>query len=133
MATQYALTDLCELKMLSHVFNDPSRTFYLALYTVAPSETSPGEEVPAEATGYSRQEIVFSTPYVPEGSTATVVSNTNTVSFGPALSNWGIIEGGAIFDDMGQMLVYGVLTHPQAITEGNKIEFGPGAVEIGLD
>ena len=132
MPTQYAFTDYAEKKALDAVFNDPDRTYTMALYTVAPTETTSGTEVSTVNTGYSRQPISFGAA-TGSGTTPSKVTNDIMVTFGSASSNWGTVTGMAIFDDLGNMLVYGTLEASQTVATGNKVEFAVGAVEISLD
>jgi len=132
MPSQYVFTDYAEKKALDAVFNDAERTYTMALYTVAPTETTSGTEVSTNSTGYSRQTISFGAA-TGSGTTPSKVTNDVMVTFGPASSNWGTVTGIAIFDDLGNMLVYGTLEASQTVATGNKVEFAVGAVEIGLD
>jgi len=132
MASQNVFTDYAEKKALDAVFNDPERTYKMALYTVAPTETTSGTEVSTDNTGYSRQTISFGVA-TGSGTTPSKVTNDILVTFGPASSNWGTVTGMAIFDDLGNMLVYGTLEASQTVATGNKVEFAVGAVEISLD
>jgi len=132
MASQNVFTDYAEKKALDAVFNDAERTYTMALYTVAPTETTSGTEVSTYSTGYSRQTISFSAA-TGSGTTPSKVTNDIMVTFGPASSNWGTVTGIAIFDDFGNMLVYGTLEASQTVATGNKVEFAVGAVEISLD
>jgi len=132
MPSQYVFTDYAEKKALDAVFNDTARTYTMALYTVAPTETTSGTEVSTDSTGYSRQTISFSAA-TGSGTTPSKVTNDVMVTFGPASSNWGTVTGMAIFDDLGNMLVYGTLEASQIVATGNKVEFAVGAVEISLD
>jgi len=132
MATQYAFTDFAEAKLLTYLFKGQGKV-YLALYTTTPTEDDPGVEIPTEGTGYSRQEVTFGDPFQDSSSTKMYIANTNTLTFGPALVDWGTVTGGALIDAGGHMIVYGDLATPQAITTGNVMEFGPGSIEVSLD
>jgi len=132
MASQNVFTDYAEKKALDAVFNDAERTYEMALYTVAPTETTSGTEVSTEGTGYSRQTISFGAA-TGSGTTPSKVTNNIAVTFGPASSNWGTVTGIAIFDDLDNMLVYGTLEASQTVATGNKVEFAVGAVEISVD
>lgn len=132
MASQNVFTDYAEKKALDAVFNDTARTYTMALYTVTPTETTSGTEVSTDGTGYSRQTISFDAA-TGSGTTPSKVTNDVMVTFGPASSNWGTVTGMAIFDDLGNMLVYGPLEASQTVATGNKVEFAVGVVEIGLD
>ena len=131
MASQNVFTDYAEEKALNAVFNDDTaRPYKMALYTVTPTETTSGIEV--DGTGYSRQTISFGA-VAGSGDTPSKVTNNIVVTFGPATSGWGTVTGIAIFDKLGNMLVYGTLEASQTVAIGNKVEFAVGAVEISLD
>ena len=131
MATQYALTDFAERKALDAVFND-SATYTVALFTVTPTETTAGTEVSTNSTGYSRQTVSFTTATTT--SHVTKVSNDDTITFGPATSSWGTVTGAAVFDDLGNMLVFGNFESGSVtVSTGNKVEIAVGALTITLD
>ena len=133
MPTQYALTDYAERKALDAVFNDSDRTYTVALFTVTPTETTSGTEVVStDNTGYERQTVTFSSAATV--SSTTKVSNESTITFGPAKSNWGTVTGAAVFDDDGNMLVFGNFeSGPVTVSTGNKVEIAAGALTITLD
>ena len=132
MPTQYAFTDYAERKALDAVFNDSTRTYTVALFTVTPTETTAGTEVSTDSTGYSRQTVSFTAATTT--SNVTKVSNDATITFGPARSNWGTVTGAAVFDDQDNMLIYGALEGgPVTVSTGNKVEIAVGALTITLD
>ena len=132
MPTQYALTDYAERKALDAVFNDSERTYEVALFTVTPTETTSGTEVSTDNTGYARQTVTFSSAATV--SSTTKVSNDATITFGSARSNWGTVTGAAVFDNLGNMLVFGNFEGgPVTVSTGNKVEIAVGALTITLD
>jgi len=132
MPTQYALTDYAERKALDAVFNDSARTYEVALFTVTPTETTSGTEVSTNNTGYERKTVTFSSAATV--SSTTKVSNESTITFGAATSNWGTVTGAAVFDDDGNMLVFGNFeSGPVTVSTGNKVEIAAGALTITLD
>ena len=132
MPTQYALTDFAERKALDAVFNDSARTYTVALFTVTPTETTSGTEVSTDNTGYARQTVTFSSAATV--SSTTKVSNASTITFGSARSNWGTVTGAAVFDNLGNMLVFGNFeSGPVTVSTGNKVEIAVGALTITLD
>lgn len=132
MPTQYALTDYAEKKALDAVFNDSTRTYKVALFTVTPTETTSGTEVSTDGTGYSRQTVSFTAATTV--SNETKVSNDATITFGPATSSWGTVTGAAVFDDLDNMLVFGSFEGgPVIVSTGNKVEIAVGALTITLD
>ena len=132
MATQYALTDYAERKALDAVFNDSARTYEVGLFITTPTETTSGIEVSTDSTGYSRQTVSFTAATTT--SNVTKVSNDATITFGPATSSWGTVTGAAVFDDMGNMLVFGNFEGgPITVSTGNKVEIATGALTVKLD
>lgn len=132
MPTQYALTDYAERKALDAVLNDSARTYTVALFTITPTETTAGTEVSTDNTGYARQTISFTAATTT--SNTTKVSNDATITFGPATSSWGTVTGAAVFDDLGNMLVFGNFEGgPVTVSTGNKVEIAVGALTITLD
>ena len=132
MATQYALTDFAERKALDAVFNDDARTYEVGLFITTPTETTSGTEVSTDNTGYSRKTVSFTTATTI--SNVTKVSNEATITFGPATSNWGTVTGAAVFDDEGNMLIYGNFESGAiTVSNGNKVEIAVGALTITLD
>lgn len=132
MPTQYALTDYAERKALDAVFNDSARTYTVGLFITTPTETTSGTEVSTDSTGYSRQTVSFTAATTT--SNVTKVSNDATITFGPATSSWGTVTGAAVFDDLGNMLVFGNFEGGAiTVSTGNKVEIAVGALTITLD
>ena len=104
-------------------------TWYLALFTAAPSDTGGGTEVGA-GVGYARQSITFSA--ASGGATA----NTNTLTFGPCTtSNWGTVTHAAIFDASsgGNMLWWGALSASRTVNVGDSLQIAIGDLDLALD
>lgn len=102
-------------------------TVYTALYTVAPTNSTPGTEVPG-GVGYARQATTFKAPVTP-GQT----SNLGAVTFGPdATSDWTTIVATAVLDAVaaGNMLYYGTLAASKVVQVGDSVSFADGALTI---
>lgn len=102
-------------------------TWYLAVYTAAPSDTGGGTEV--SGFGYARQAITFSAP------TAGTLSNNVAVEFDCAGGNWGSITHWAVHTDISadSILVYDAMVTPKTINDGDTLRFAIGDVDISCD
>jgi hypothetical protein len=98
---------------------------YLALHTVAPTESTSGQEV--SGNGYVRQQIFFG---IPTGGQA---SNVIAVVFPTSLAAWGNIVGFSIMDALngGNELYYGTLSTSILVDAANRrIEFEIGTIIV---
>jgi hypothetical protein len=127
-----SFTDYTEAAVLNHLFRATPLTsptnVYLALYTVAPTDSTSGTEVSTSNTGYSRQVITFAAP-----SGGSIASNA-TVSFtNVGSSNFGTVVAAAICDasSAGNILAYGSFT-PAAIAVSDTLTFNSGEVTAAL-
>lgn len=105
-------------------YSAPS-TLYLALYTVAPTDTGGGTEV--SGTAYARQTVAFTV-------TNDTASNTSAVEFPTAGSSWGTIVAVGVFDQLtsGNLLAYGNLTASKTIASGDVFRVPAGDLDITL-
>jgi len=124
-------TNYLEEVLLNHVlraisYSSPAAV-YIALFTVAPTETGGGTEV--TGGGYTRQTVVFS---VPSGGT---VSNSADLIFPVASAPWGIVVAFAIMDAAaaGNMLYYGNLTATRDVQINDQIKFPVGQLIVQED
>lgn len=124
-----AFSDYLENKVLLHVFGGTAytapATLYLALYTVAPTDTGGGTE--CNGTSYARQTVTFTV-------TNDTASNTSAVEFPTAGSSWGTIVAVGIFDQStsGNLLAYGNLTTSKTIASGDVLRVPAGDLDITL-
>jgi hypothetical protein len=124
-----AFSDYLENKVMLHVFGGSAysapSTLYLALYTVAPTDTGGGTEV--SGTAYARQTVAFTV-------TTDTASNTSAVEFPTAGSSWGTIVAVGVFDQLtsGNLLAYGNLTASKTIASGDVFRVPAGDLDITL-
>lgn len=137
-----SFSNYTEAGVLNYIFRGTAFTIpdpcYVALYTVAPSDTGGGTEV-ANANGYTRKSIdmtsgVFgaATPGDP-----TTISNTSVIDFASASGgNWGTVVAFGILDSgtygSGNLIVWADLTLSKAINDGDTASFGVGQMVITL-
>lgn len=125
-----AFTDYLENKVLDFVFSGGSfsqpGTKYLALYTVAPTDSTTGTEV--TGGGYARQTVTLTT----SGSDTT---NSGAVEYPTATAGYGTVVAVAILDASsgGNMLAYASLTSSKTIATGDVFRIPAGDLDISLN
>lgn len=110
-------------------------TMYIALYTVAPSDSGGGTEVSGGA--YARASIA-STGWgaISGGGTSPEqISNSGVVSFPTPTASWGTVVAFAIFDAAtgGNMLYWNTFTSSTTINAGASVSFGAGSLTVMED
>ena len=127
-----AFSDYLEDKVLDHVFGGnaftaPS-TLYVALFTVAPSDTGGGTEVSGGA--YARQTATFNV----SGTNPTEASNVASIEYPTATASYGTALAVGVFDALsgGNLLAYSTLTTNKAIDTGDVFRINAGDFDIRL-
>tara|TARA_B100000900_G_scaffold129291_1_gene109328 strand:- start:290 stop:682 length:393 start_codon:yes stop_codon:yes gene_type:complete len=125
-------SDYLEDKVLDHVFGGnaftaPS-TLYVALYTVAPSDTGGGTEVSGGA--YARQTGAFTV----SGTNPTTASNTAAIEYPTATADYGTVVAVGILDasSSGNLLAYSTLDSSKVVSSGDVFRFNAGDLDITL-
>jgi len=125
-------SDYLEDKVLDHVFGGnaysaPS-TLYVALYTVAPTDTGGGTEVSGGA--YARQSGAFTV----SGTNPTTASNSAAVEYPTATADYGTVVAVGIFDALssGNLLAYANLTTSKVVSTGDVFRFNTGDLDVTL-
>jgi hypothetical protein len=100
--------------------------WYLALYTVAPTDAGGGTEV--SGTAYVRKAATFTV----SGDTA---SNNAAVEWPTAGGSWGTVVAVGVFDALsgGNLIAYGDLTANKTIDTGDVFRIPAGDLDITLD
>jgi hypothetical protein len=121
----YTETEVLEWLLTSGAVTRPS-SWYVGLFTVAPSDTGGGTEV--SGGNYAREAVTFTV----SGDTA---SNSANIEFNEATASWGAITYAAVFDASsgGNMLAYAALTTSKAIDSGDILRIPAGDLDITLD
>jgi hypothetical protein len=128
-----ALSNYSEKLILDWLMTNGSATrptsWYVALYTAAPSDSGGGTEV--SSGGYTRQSITFGAAATPGGTT----SNTDVVNFTASGASFGIVTHLGIFDAAsgGNLLWHGQLSVAIEVLDGDALEFGIGNLILTLD
>lgn len=128
-----SLSDYAENKLLDHVLGTTAYTkptTYVALYTVAPSDSSAGTEVSnAGGSSYARQAASFS------AASGGTTSNSSNIDFTdmPACTvvAIGILDSGTI--GAGNLLVWGTLATNKTLDLLDTLRIATGDLDISLD
>lgn len=100
--------------------------WYLALYTVAPTDTGGGTEV--SGTAYVRKAATFTV-------SDNTASNSAAVEWPTAGGSWGTVVAVGVFDALsgGNLIAYGDLTASKTIDTGDVFRIPSGDLDITLD
>ena len=125
-------SDYLEDKVLDHVFGGNAYTapgtLYVALYTVAPTDTGGGTEV--SGGSYARQSGAFTV----SGTNPTQASNSSAIEYPTATGNYGTVVAVGIFDasSSGNLLAYANLTASKVVSTGDVFRFNTGDLDVTL-
>ena len=125
-------SDYLEDKVLEHVFGGNAYTapgtLYVALFTVAPTDTGGGTEVSGGA--YVRQSGAFTV----SGTNPTTASNTSAIEYPTATADYGTVVAVGIFDasSSGNLLAYANLTSSKVVSSGDVFRFNASDLDITL-
>lgn len=132
-----SMTSYAQKKLLDHLLNIAAYTAsipYLSLHTASPTDSgSHAAEVSTTSTGYARQSLAANMGAT--DATTGVSTNSNTLTFGPALTDWGIMTFLGIEDALtsGNMLMWGSPTAARTIIAGQSFQFVPSQLSIRFD
>lgn len=123
------LSNYLENKVLDHILGTTSYTMpatpFLALYTVAPTDSTSGTEVTGGS--YSRKSVSFSA-----ASSGTATNSANVDFTGMPTAT---VVAVAVCDAStgGNILVYGSLTSSKTVTSGDTLRIASGDLSISLN
>jgi hypothetical protein len=122
------LSNYLENKVLDHILGTTSYTMpttYLALYTVAPTDSTSGTEVTGGS--YARQAISFN------AASSGAATNDANVDFSGMPT--ATVVAVAICDALtsGNILVYGSLTSSRSVVSGDTLRISSGDLSISLN
>ena len=125
-------SDYLEDKVLDHVFGGTAytapTTLYVALYTVAPSDTGGGTEVSGGA--YVRKTATFTV----SGTSPTTATNAAAIEYPTATANYGTVVAVGVMDALtsGNLLAYANLDASKVVSSGDVFRFDAGGLDITL-
>lgn len=126
--SNYAENKVLELLVGKTAFSTP--TAYVALYTVAPSDTGGGTEV----TGGSYARVA--TAGSDWGTAASgAITNTEDIVFPTATASWGTVVAVALLDASsgGNFLIWGDLAANKTVGEDDTFSLPAGNIDFTLD
>ena len=126
------MTNSLEAAVINHFFRNTTQTAtaaYLALYSVAPTESTQGTEL--TGNGYARSTaITFSAP------SAGATSNTSTHTFTASGGAWSQIVAHALcasdVENTDDAWMFETVTGP-TLSDGDSYEFGSGDITVSFD
>ena len=128
-----ALSDHAEALLLDWLMTTGTATrptnWYVALYTLAPSDSGGGTEV--SGGGYARQSVTFDAAATPGGTT----SNNNVVQFTASGANYGTVTHIGIHSassGSGNLLWHGAMTASRVVNDGDTLEFSVGNIDLTI-
>lgn len=145
-----AFTDAAENKLVDYLFRGQASgapsTWYVALYTVCPTDSTAGTEV-TNANGYGRVSVgtnALTNWASTQGNTSVSSGNTGTTSNLALItfptvttSSWGTIQCYGLVDSgtygAGMLWVYSTITSPPTLTVGATASFAIGALTVQVD
>tara|TARA_Y100000310_G_scaffold305020_1_gene344777 strand:- start:1274 stop:1714 length:441 start_codon:yes stop_codon:yes gene_type:complete len=143
-----AMSDYLESGIIDHFLRGQTLSkpgnLSLALCSGVPVDANTGSNIP-EITGdhaggaYVRKSLgapANATFSIPSGTVTPTTTNVSAIEFAQATADWGYISGVAIVDatgwGLGNVLLYGALTTPRIVTNGDIFRFNAGDIDISM-
>lgn len=143
-----ALTDFAENKIIDATLRGQAigapATWYVALYTVCPTDSAAGTEV--TGTGYARVAVTAgltqwagtqaAASTIASSGTGGTTSNNAAITFlTPGAGGWATSVCWGITDasTAGNLWIYSALTTGKTINEGDAVSFAAGAATFQID
>ncbi len=142
-----ALTDYAENKIVDATLRGQALgapvTWYVALYTVCPTDSTAGTEVTggsyarvavtAGLTQWAGTQLAGST--TASSGTGGTTSNNATISFPTPTAGWGTVVCWGLADaaSAGNLWIYSALTVNKTINNGDTVSFSAGAATFQID
>lgn len=142
-----ALTDYAENKIVDATLRGQTigapATWYIALYTVCPTDSTAGTEVTggsyarvavtAGLTQWAGTQSAGST--TASSGTGGTTSNNAAISFPTPSASWGTVVCWGVVDasTAGNIWIYSALTINKTINSGDTVSFGVGAATFQID
>lgn len=109
-------------------------TYHVALYSTAPTDSTSGTELSGNA--YARVAVTNNTTnFGAAGSAGAARTNATAITFPTATGAWSQATSWAFCDasTAGNILIYGDLTTPKTLANGDTASFAIGALSISAD
>jgi hypothetical protein len=109
------------------VTSTPMATVPVKLYTVTPTDSTTGTEVVGGSYASVDSKGKWGTP------AAGSVANNAIITFPTATADWGTVTGFAVCNAAGTQTMWGALTTPKAVLNGDTPSFAIGALVLTED
>lgn len=109
-------------------------TYFVALYSTAPTDSTAGTEL--SGNGYARVSVTNNTTnWGATGSAGAARTNAQPITFPTATGAWSAATSWGFLDasTAGNLYIYGDLTTPKTLANGDTASFAIGALSISLD
>ena len=109
-------------------------TYFVALYSTAPTDSTAGTELSGNA--YARVSVTNNTTnFGAAGSAGAARANATAITFPTATGAWSQAVAWGFLDasTAGNLLIYGDLTTPKTLATGDTASFAVSALSISLD
>lgn len=136
-----SFTNYLAAKLLDHIFTDaaysPPATLYVALSTTTPTETGTNFTEPSSGS-YARVATTAADWNAATSADPSLKDNVNAITFPTATADWsaganmtyyGIYDASTV----GNLLLFGAITTPKAVLNGDTANFAAGVLDITLD
>lgn len=126
-----ALSDYAENKVLEHIVGKTAFALpdvEVALYTVAPTDSTSGTEVSGGA--YAR---LATAPADWSAASGGSISNSVDFEWATASASWGSVVAAALVDGSGNILAFGTAASPKTIDSGDTYRIPAGSLTLTLD
>jgi hypothetical protein len=131
-----ALSDYLENKLADQLFRGVAytfpATFYIGLYTSAPTDAGGGTEV--SGGSYARVAVTVNTTNWSAASGGSL-SNAAAITFAAATAAWGTVTHIGIFDALtsGNLLIWGALASSRVVNISDQFSFAVGQLVVSFD
>lgn len=124
--TNYAATQFLRAALIGSSYSFPT-SWYLGLFTVAPTASTSGTEV--SASDYSRISVTWNTP---GGTPLAVTGPVSQVQFSATSNNWGTVVAWGVLDaaTSGNLWFFGATTQSRIMNVGNQVTFPINSLTI---
>lgn len=141
-ASNYLANKLLDSLYRAVAFTPPT-TYFVALFTTAPTSAGGGTEVTGGS--YARVSLTASTTNIsatngattttnPSSGTSGAVSNNAVITFPTPTANWGTVVAMALYDasTSGNLIEFANLTSSQVVNSGNPASFPISSLQLTL-
>lgn len=129
MPTLTYKTNRVLMHWLRGIATPPPAGLFVAALTQSPNVDGTGVQEVAVG-GYQRRPLVLGEET--QAGNYTSSYNDNAIVFPTATVDWPSVTHLGVFDDTGNLLVYGPMAAPRQVKAGDTLAFGEGTIQLRL-